>query len=375
VDPIHKVRFIRKDYQRDRNMSFWIHGDAAWGGYVRSLFMGHESPEPSGGELPELNRFYHRAMGMSEEIELRLEHPSDGRTTEQVRKVQIDWNDLEVYSAYLALGSADSITIDPHKLGFVPYPAGIVAFRRELVTDLIVQRAQYISEDAAGIDGIEQDIDVVRVGPYILEGSKPGAAAASCWLAHKTIPLDKDGHGKIIRESMLNTKKLARYVSMHHKIFDSVELGFQGRPEQRFSFELVAEPDTNIVCFVCIPLKGDGYEFDDSWSLDRINRFNLAIYERATIRNPPHVHKTPYAQEFFVSRTVLTTDQYRKSSVKGLLGRFRWSEEEYEEHGIFVLRSTVMNPWHRLAEEKGKNYLFDFVVDLHRIAREEVGRV
>ena len=38
VDPIHKVQFLREEFEKDKNMSFWLHVDSTWGGFIRSLF-------------------------------------------------------------------------------------------------------------------------------------------------------------------------------------------------------------------------------------------------------------------------------------------------------------------------------------------------
>ena len=38
VDPLHEVLDVRARLEREQNISFWLHIDAAWGGYLRSLF-------------------------------------------------------------------------------------------------------------------------------------------------------------------------------------------------------------------------------------------------------------------------------------------------------------------------------------------------
>ena len=139
------------------------------------------------------------------------------------------------------------------------------------------------------------------------------------------------------------------------------------------TFELLAEPDTNLHCYLCRPLETgpDGKMTPKrDVGLADINRLNREIYSRATIRNRPGKRKTPYAQEYFVSRTILTHEQYHPASIAGLLNRFGFSIYQYEKNGIFLLRSVVMNPWHFVAEKQGKNYLYDFLVHLHRISRE-----
>ena len=81
------------------------------------------------------------------------------------------------------------MTIDPHKLGYIPYPAGMVSIRHGLVTELIRQDAAYVFDKQSGLLP-DFGFKIGDIGSYILEGSKPGAAAASCYLAHKTILLD-----------------------------------------------------------------------------------------------------------------------------------------------------------------------------------------
>lgn len=39
VDPIHHIQALREEIERRDGQSFWLHVDAAWGGYLRSLFI------------------------------------------------------------------------------------------------------------------------------------------------------------------------------------------------------------------------------------------------------------------------------------------------------------------------------------------------
>jgi len=45
---------------------------------------------------------------------------------------------------------------------------------------------------------IPEENDPVLLGSYILEGSKAGAAAAAVWAAHRTVPLNVTGYGRVI---------------------------------------------------------------------------------------------------------------------------------------------------------------------------------
>ncbi|QQS39692.1 MAG: hypothetical protein IPM63_09915 [Acidobacteriota bacterium] len=378
VDPIHRIRFLRDDLEKDTNRSFWLHVDAAWGGYVRSVFCGLGLERESDGRkrLQEICEEYRKAIEVREETEVPVLDFDGEHVSEGMKKLHLEWADFEVYSAYLAMPDADSITVDPHKLGYLPYPAGVIAFQNKLVTELVVQKAQYITDEIGGLKSAGQEEEITAVGPYIIEGSKPGAVAAACWLSHKTIPLNYNGHGRLIKTSLLNTKKLARYFDLHERLFDTIEHELYGEIDpaiRRFTFELLCEPDTNLLCYLCLPMKAgkDGkLERDNSAKLADINELNEAIYKRATIRNRPGKRKTPYSQEYFVSRTILTAGQYHPGSISGFLERLDIPIYDYEREGIFLLRSVVMNPWHFLAEKRGKNYLYDFVVHLHQTARD-----
>ncbi len=278
---------------------------------------------------------------------------------------------MNVYAAFLAMADADSTTVDPHKMGFVPYPAGIVAFRNGLVTEHIVERAQYISDEAGGIKAIDQPLHVEAVGPYIVEGSKPGAAALSCWLAHKTIPLDVHGHGQIVRTTLLSAKKLFKHLTNHRHLFDAIhaEVTGEDRCHLPFTFAPLFEPDTNIVCFVARPMRWqEGKLVAGDWRLPWLNLLNELIYAATSIaplegRRPP-----PTVQPFFVSRTRFEQRQYDAASIAAMLEHVGITADEYRRHGLFVLRSTVMNPWYGEAEQVGVDYLRQFVHHLHGAA-------
>jgi len=87
---------------------------------------------------------------------------------------EVRWAERDIYAAFLAMADADSSIIDPHKMGIVLCPAGIVAFRNGPVTEHIVERAQSISDNAGGIKSIDQSVRIDVVGAYIVQGSKPG---------------------------------------------------------------------------------------------------------------------------------------------------------------------------------------------------------
>lgn len=337
VDPIHHIDEFRSRLEDEARTSFWLHIDAAWSGYVRSLFASSSGEETS---IETVNEFASRALD--------LKRGSYSRT------IQLQWGSREVCSSFLAFPLAESITVDPHKMGYVPYPSGIVAFRNDRVRLFLTQEAPYITVTKK-VDLQIREYEAPRnVGPFILEGSKPGAAAAAVWLSHRMIPPNRDGYGEIVRASLLAARELyERLVHWEH-------CSKANRIETEYQFVPVTgpPPDTNIVCFV-IKVK-------TSRSLERMNAVGEAVYKQFTIEAELGEREYSYGQPFFVSRTRFQIPQYSPHAVADLLERAEVNPEDYPEHGIFVLRATVMSPYIVLAAETGhkQDLLSDFVETL-----------
>jgi len=343
VDPVHLIDEFRQRLEQEANESFWLHVDAAWAGYIRSLFIapGGEKPEQGLEECMEvLNRFTSRRLQITRQA--------------YARTIELRWGSRPVCSAFLAFPRAESITVDPHKMGYVPYPSGVVAFRNDRVRLFLAQEAPYIT--------VTQKTDLqphaheppVNVGPFILEGSKPGAAAASCWLSHRMIPPHREGYGEIMRASLLAAREL--YERLVH--WEQSSKANRIQTAYQFVPVTVPPPDTNIVCFI-IKHKG-------SRSLAAMNALGEAVYKHFTIEVELGDREYSYAQPFFLSRTRFQPPRYSAHSVADLLERVDVDPAEYPEHGIFVLRATVMSPYFILAAETGhkQDLLADFVETL-----------
>ena len=160
VDPLAGLLDLRQRF-RARGMNFSVHADAAWGGYFRAM--------------------------------LRDEGTLD-------RRCGIPTAALSAYvrAQYEALPQADSITVDPHKGGYVPYPAGALCYRDAAWRDAISLRAPVVFHSQTE----------PTVGVYGVEGSKPGASAAAVWLAHRVIRPDRNGYGRILGQCMWTSKRL-----------------------------------------------------------------------------------------------------------------------------------------------------------------------
>ena len=74
-----------------------------------------------------------------------------------------------------ALRRADTVTSDPHKTGYVPYPAGGLSYRNGTMKEFVRLAAPEVFHDPNDLS----------VGVNGLEGSKPGAAGAGVLLSHR----------------------------------------------------------------------------------------------------------------------------------------------------------------------------------------------
>ncbi|KAI0437068.1 pyridoxal-dependent decarboxylase domain protein [Xylaria telfairii] len=137
-DPLAEIINIRDEYQKKKGVSFAVHADASWGGYFASLLPRRERDTP-----------YVPAMPLNP----------------HTRELQ-------------ALEHADSITIDPHKSGYINYHAGGLCYRDGRMRYLLTWTSPYI---------FHVGDDQGSMGVYGIEGSKPGASAVATWLNYPSV--------------------------------------------------------------------------------------------------------------------------------------------------------------------------------------------
>lgn len=320
IDPVHEILDLRADRESRVLGSFWVHADAAYGGYLRTV----TQPDRLG-------------LGDSD---------TEVKIGSGIQSIQISLPVGATCDALERLGDCDSVTVDPHKLGYVPYPAGVICFKSDIVKPLARQDAPYI-EDHAG--SVEQERRSESVGVYIIEGSKPGAAAAAVWLSHKLIPLDKSGHGQLIREGIRNAAELHALLEQ----FPSIKAG------QTMQAVPLCPPGSNIVCYAF-------RSTEKSLSLHEINDLNRTLYEAFSVSLKSG--KRMYDQAFFVSRTTVSPTQYSELAVSDFLSRLGVSSEEYQESGVFLLRSVLMNPWYTKEKARGRYFMSEMVTELYAAA-------
>ena len=188
VDPLSKVLALRRKYQR-RGLSFLIHADAAWGGYFTSMLV----PNP-----------------VTADSESYLDDPSlflNPYTKNELRHMCL----------------ADSITIDPHKSGYTPFPAGALCYKDGRLRHMVTWTSPVMGSAEEG---------GTKMGVYGIEGrcvralynftlnadallciSKPGAAPVAAWLGHEVIGLHKGGFGFLLGQSVFTSTRV-RFCSL-----------------------------------------------------------------------------------------------------------------------------------------------------------------
>lgn len=331
VDPISEVLKLREEF-REQGLEFTIHADAAWGGYhaavVREDFDIPAPPASFSGRVPP-------AAMLSQYVRQQ----------------------------FAALGGADSITVDPHKSGYIPYPAGALCYRNSAMRDLVTFSAPVVFHGEAE----------PTVGIYGIEGSKPGAAAAAVYLSHRVIRPSKSGYGKIIGQALYSCKRLyVRLLCMARSedLFTIVPVPrlpaedvLPGRNDEdkinhlrmtidrRTNVEISADPgvtelltelgpDENILAYAFNfkQTQADG-SVGINPSLQRLNDLNRAIYNRLSINPGEDI----YGYDLIVSTTDLTLNTYGPEFFNDYAARLGITEVN-DDH-ITVLRSVVMDPW------------------------------
>lgn len=305
VDPVDRVVDARETFGA-RGLGFGVHVDAAWGGYLATLF---RNPD---GSL---------------------------RGRETVAAEFAHFPQPEVHAAFAALGRTDSITVDPHKLGYLPYGAGAFVCRDHRAMALLAEQADYVF-DGEGASGYMERYR--RLGQYIPEGSKSGAAAAAVYVTHRVLPLDHANFGRLPAQTVRAAE------------------AFHARA-QRFASELgnivhacvPFAPDSNLVCVALNPA--------GNRDVARANAFVRALHDalRCDPRQPLQV------KEFFGSITTLRPEALGEDDLRRIAGELRLDPATFAgpDDRLVILRHTLMNPY-LLDAENGISYIdryFDYL--------------
>ena len=304
IDRLDQIVDVRRRAERELGVTFHIHSDACYGGYAASLLTSADGVRRSGSRIRK---------------DIDADFPSD------------QW-----VASMEALAHADSVTIDPHKLGYTPYPAGAILFRDRRARELVATDPPYLLP-TQGMASAED----LFLGRFILEGSKPGAAAAAVWLSHKVLPLDERGYGYLISRTMLGARKL-------HRALRETDFG-------PFRIVVLPEPDINIVCYV---LTHPSFR-----TLHDVNQFNERIYGLMSLQTPGA------SPGYIITRTRFQTPMY-DGAVDPILEELgvctpdEWAA--HPEEGLIVLRSTIMDPF-SITLPPAPDHIAGFVEELRSV--------
>lgn len=301
IDPIAAVVEARRRFS-ERGLGFSIHVDAAWGGYLTTLFR----------------------------------HP-DGRLR-RLDEVRQDYRSFplpEVHAAFAALQDVDSVTIDPHKLAYLPYGAGAFVCRDHRAMSLLTEQADYVFDSG---DRADEAIDHRHFGQFIPEGSKPGAMAAAVYVTHRVLPLDHAHFGLIPRHTVQAAE------------------AFQERAE-RFARDMAGRvsalvpfpPDSNLVCLALNPC--------GNRDLARANAFLQSIHARLDSDPGQPIQ----IKQFFASTTSIRPAVLGEADMQRILAALGIDPDTLVEgragaDRLFILRHTLMNPY-LIDRENGISYI------------------
>ena len=290
VDHVDQVAALRSRLEKE-GIGFYLHVDAAYGGYARSLVLDEE-----GQVIPyEDLRRVHREHGVFQE--------------------DVEYLSQDVYRAFVGIDQADSVTVDPHKMGYVPYAAGGIAIRDIRMRDVISYFASYVMERTADVP--------TMLGSYILEGSKAGATAAAVWTCHRILPLNVSGYGKLIGRSIEAAHRF-------HDFLDGLSFDIGGT---RVVAHTLTNPDFNMTDWVFVP--------EGMTSLEDINAFNHAFFDQTSI----YTDESVYSKAILTSHTQFTVRDYGDSPL-GFVESFGMDEDQWRKAGkVTVLRACALTPF------------------------------
>ncbi|WP_428267361.1 pyridoxal phosphate-dependent decarboxylase family protein [Haliangium sp.] len=352
VDDIATLLDLRDRKYRAQEVEFMVHADAAWGGYFAALLRDGDESEPE----PEPHAAQTKPV-----------LPLSSYSTRQ----------------YENLHRADTITVDPHKTGYLPYPAGALCYRNGALRSLVAFDAPYINPDV--------DHRSLVIGSYGVEGSKPGAAAAGVYLSHAVIRPNRSGYGKILARALYNTKLFHyRLLQMNQREQDFVvvptpRLGLDGafadcdseeegmarlhdalgdkshaeilNSDGAMSHLRELSADLNILTYA-FNFRRDGVLNRD---LAAANGFNKRIYERVGVRADGRQIQD---YQVILSTTDFKKDSYGATFFNDYKRRLLELEQEVDdptEDSLTVMRSVIMDPW--LTEGAGGTSFMDTIID------------
>lgn len=308
VDPIHRLVDLRKNnVEAQLNKSFYLHVDGAYGGYFAAMV---REPE----EATDFSEF----NPLIDPIRVPLE----------------------------AIAQTDSIAIDPHKLGFIPYSAGMVLYANTELKDFIYKGAPYLAN--SGVD--EDKLARTYLGGWTLEGSRSGAAALACALTSAVIPNNQLGYGLLMAKTIKFTKNLYNKFSQYNAAGNEI------------SIIPIHSPDTNLLCYaIAAPnyLKKAEY----------LNILTERLYQDMSV----YVDRVLPDYKYIVSKTEFGYDKY-KPQIDTLLEKagILIDDSIDKKFELTAIRTVIMNP---LIGEVQDALFDDFIKEITKSATRALPEV
>ncbi|KAJ3544388.1 hypothetical protein NM208_g272 [Fusarium decemcellulare] len=349
VDRLTEILRLRKKFQEEYGLSFLVHADAAWGGYFATM----------------VNPDRRYSVENNSSVKPEPEWYLDPKTVQDLK----------------ALADADSITVDPHKAGYIPYPAGSLVYRDGRMRHLVTWSGPYLSQGSAE-----------NIGVYGVEGSKPGASAMSAWFSNQTIGLNHRGYGKLLGEATFTSARLsAHYATMINEDFICIPFNmlpaenggskpFLSAPVQKQrekirdliigkededifkdpnAMKLIRDlgSDTNINAFA---LNWKDEKGNLNTDLEEANYFMKKIVDKLSVTS---ANTDPTTIPIFLTSTQFSHDDYGDCAKK-FMERIGVDKSD---QNLFVIRNVVMSPF-----PTRKNFIVKLMKDLEDIIRKEV---
>lgn len=246
VDPIEEMADVIEDAKKTEGLNIWFHVDGAYGGFFRSLV---------------------------------TKTKKDQVISEQTLR------------SLTAMERSNSVTLDPHKLGYVPYSSG--AF-------IAANEEDYFIRSFTGPYIVSDD---KNLGNYTLEGSRSAAGAVATYTSIKSFN-SIQGYAKLLGRAISSKLEFQKELSKNHAAFFIPE-GL----------------DTNILCFT---------PAGTAKRLSQINAYALKLYE-----------SVESSHEYWISKTTLSSASFTE-----LVKQFcesRGIQQDCDE--LVLLRLTLMNPF------------------------------
>lgn len=248
VDSISEVQSFLDELKKNQNLDIWHHVDAAYGGFFCSL--------------------------LRENIAVPL--------------------DLDLKNDLEAISCANSVTLDPHKLGYVPYSCGAIITKNSENYMVSSFMAPYLVRSELG----------ESKWAYTMEGSRTASGASATWLTGKSI-----GYPSKVFASILYSTIEACQV-------------FKQKLQDQLPWVQVLEPThTNVLCFSIANL-GD--------SLKETNNKTLKIFKE--------ISEGP---QFAVSKTSLGVNNY-ELQIRSHINKYKGYLDD--DH-LVLIRCVFMNPF------------------------------